>query len=151
AVFGIVTVIVKMMAGPSDLPLDEFARRTVLTALIYPGLPLVAHTVYFGPLVPLCILCWRDAAAAIGAFGTGLLAFVALGLLSSLNTESRVITQYVPAFVLAITIALSRRSLTGGFYAATTVLAVLFSKVWLSLAGPGRIYDGQHYQFPEQR
>jgi hypothetical protein len=151
AVLATVAVLLKIFASPSDLEKFEFFHRSVLTGLIFPGLSLVAHVVYFGPAILLILLLWSRLSAVAQEFGTGFVAVLALGLFLSINSESRTLTQYLPAFTIALSIALARMpNLPRWGMIATAILCVAFSKVWLPMAGPTRLYDGQHYAFPEQ-
>jgi hypothetical protein len=154
AIIPIVAVIVmlKLFSGPSDLDNAEFFRRSMLTGLIFPGLSLLAHIVYFGPGVILAILLWRRVATEAFELGVGFVLVLALGVCLSINSESRTLQQYIPALTLAVTLAVAKcdRLPQWGYY-LTAILCVIFAKIWMAMAGTDRIFDGQHHAFPEQR
>jgi hypothetical protein len=108
--------------------------------------------VYFGPAILLMLLIWPRVSAAARELGVGFVVFLTLGLCVSLNSESRVITQYIPGFALALSLALSRMpDLPRWGWGATGIFCVAFSKVWMSMSGPDRIFSGKFFEFPEQR
>ncbi len=132
-----------LFAGPTDLSYLEFFKRGVYTGSAFPGISLVAHIVYFGPGILLVILLWPKVADAARELGTGFVAMLGLGVCLSIFSESRTITAYIPAFILALILALARMGhlRKWGFVACAT-LCVLFSKVWMQMAVTDRFFDG---------
>jgi hypothetical protein len=136
--------------GPTAMSQLEFFRRGILTGSALPGISLVSHVVYFGPGILLVILLWPKVADAAAEVGTGFVAVLALGVCLSIFSESRAITQYIPAFILALTLALAGTGrLPQWGFAACGVLCILFSKVWMQMAAVDPFFDGP--QTPMQR
>jgi hypothetical protein len=144
AVVAAVRIILWTFAGPTNLSYLEFFNRGIFTGSAFPGISLLAHVVYWGPGILLVILLWPKVADAARELGTGFVAMLALGVCLSIFSESRTITAYIPGFILALTLALSRiEHLRQWGFVACAVLCVLFSKVWMQMAAPDRFFDGQ--------
>jgi hypothetical protein len=145
-----VVIALKLVAGPSSLPLPDFVREMVGTGTYLPGVSLVALVVYYGPGFLLVFLLLPRIAKAAGTFGPGLLAFLSLGVCLTMFSESRLAAVYVPAFVAMVTLVLSEmRGLARWGYYVTAAVCVLFSKIWLPMRWNDS-YSERHFQFPEQ-
>jgi hypothetical protein len=143
AVIAGVAIPLWLFASSTDLNYLEFFKRGIHTGSAFPGISLVAHTVYFGPGLLLVILLWPKVADAARELGPGFVAMLGLGVCLSIFSESRAITPYIPAFILALTLALARMEhLRQWGFVACAVLCVLFSKVWLQMAMTDQFFDG---------
>jgi len=144
AVLAVVWAILWTFApGPSELTRLGFFRGAILTALALPGISLVSHVVYFGPGILLLILLWPKVAEAANELGIGFVAMLALGICLSVFSESRTITHYIPAFILALTLALAgMKHLRQWGLWTCGALCILFSKVWMQMAAPDPFFDG---------
>jgi hypothetical protein len=149
-VIAVVVAILWIFAGPTSLSYLEVFRRGILLSVALPAISPIAHVVYFGPGILLVILLWPKVADAAGELGTGFVAMLGLGVCLSIFSESRIITAYIPGFILALTLTLAgmKRLRQWGFVACA-VLCVLFSKAWMLMAAPDPFFDGP--QTPMQR
>jgi hypothetical protein len=146
-----VALVLKLVAGPSILPLAGFVRELVGTGTYLPGISLVALVVYYGPGFLLVILLFPHLATAAGTFGPGLVAFLSLGVCMTMFSESRVAAVYVPAFLAMTTLVLSEmRELARWGYYVTAALCVLFSKIWLPMRWSDSYNTRTFAEFPEQ-
>lgn len=129
-----VVIVLNLVATPSNMLLSNFLRDVVETGTIFPGVSLVALVVYYGPGFLLVVLLFPHVARAASRFGTGLTAFLALGVGMTMFSESRIAAVYVPAFLAMVVLVLSEREEfpRWGYY-VTASLCVLFSKVWLPM------------------
>lgn len=94
-----------------------------------PGEFLVAHVLYFGPLLFLTVLFWRRAAA--GRFGLGFFLLVALAAGHAIMPLSRQWLAGYPFVVLATVLAVADVPLSRGFLLTFTGVSLLLSKVWM--------------------
>jgi hypothetical protein len=112
---------------------EDFLGRLVWTTTVLPGLFLVAHVSFFGPLVVVAVLAWRRTCDVIVALGPGLalvvLATIALSLFSESRTLFNVFPMVIPFVVKAVDTDQPSRLEAFIFIAA----AILFSKIWLPL------------------
>lgn len=127
--------------GSSISTLDVF-ENTVLGAIKAPGIFLVAHIIYFGPIIVVVMLYWKAIAKTIRELGGGLLLVVSLGLFFTLMSESRIVINFFPIFVVASALALDRLGiLSTKRLILFTLLSLLLSRFWLPIGGePGIRY-----------
>lgn len=119
----------------STLQMIEFYVRGICVPLStrFPGEFLVAHILYFGPLLLLTACFPRQTAEAAGRFGFGfLLCLTAAGLHAIMPLSRQGLAGY-PFMVLATTLALERFALSRAFLAWFAVLSLVVSKVWLAV------------------
>jgi hypothetical protein len=113
-----------------------------------PGLFGVAHVVYFGPILLLACLRWRQVCRRLHPYGLGLTLSVGLHLLLSLDCESRHLIHFFPVVVFGVVKAMEDVPWRGPQYAVFVLLSLAFSKCWLTLGG---MPDTDHpNQFPAQ-
>jgi hypothetical protein len=102
-----------------------FGRGTVA-----PGVFLVAHATYFGPLVVLATF-YRDRMAKVAAdLGFGAVLTLMAGLLLSLTSESRHLIAFWPLFVLLVA-ACVPSNISWTWVVAFLALSIAWSKIWL--------------------
>jgi hypothetical protein len=126
----------------------EMLAITAQCAVAKPGVFLVTHAAYYGPLFLLAVLLWRPVCRLIRRQGLGLTLAVLLGLLLSLNSQSRyfinIFVMVIP-FVVKATDGLGWGRVQCGL---TAGLGLLFSKCWLPMnTAP---YSGRLLEFPDQ-
>jgi hypothetical protein len=127
----------------------EMLAITAFTSVGKPGVFLVMHAVFFGPVFILAVLLWPRVCALIQRQGVGLTLAILLGLLLGLNSQSRYLLN---VFVMVIPFAVKAADeLTWQprTYALFAGLGVLFSKCWLPMNG-GNQYHGRFLEFPDQ-
>jgi len=126
--------------GPGPFTPVDLLRLISWLSVTAPLKSLVAHAVFFGPVVLVLILGWRAVARSIGAAGPGIVLVAALAITLSLDSESRHLVIFVPFLVSFAAKAVdaeppSRRNL--GIFA---VLSLLVSKVWLVFGDDSTLY-----------
>jgi hypothetical protein len=101
-----------------------------------PGIFLVSHAVFYGPVVLLAIHRWSAMCALIRQHGVGLSLTACFGVLLGLDSESRHLLNFLPLFVPFIVKVCDQEAWALGWGLA--VASLVMSKVWLPiLVGPG--------------
>ena len=114
------------------------SQRNVVSVMIWsaavkPAAFLVAHAVFYGPLVIVALLYWPRVAAAARRAGAGMTAALAFALPITIASESRQLVNFVPLFVPFVAQAVVERRWTRRDYLVFVALAVVGSKVWLRI------------------
>jgi hypothetical protein len=133
----------------------DFALWAILThGIVAPGKFVVANIMYFGPLLLIAALLWRQIAQLAAGQGYGLVALLALGAAQGIETESRHLMFYWPFVGVLASRALQDRvpHLSAGALLAFGAICLLISRVWLPIGGHpyGKIPDPQN-SFADQR
>ncbi len=121
----------------------------LMHSVVWPLGFLVCHPVYFGPVFLLFLFFWNPFSRIIREYGMGLTLVVLMGVLMSINTESR---QNIPSYVMAVPflgLLVEKLALPGRFFWVMGALALASSKVWMRLTLPG-YYDARYLRFPFQ-
>ena len=115
-------------------------------------LPLVTLSVFWGPVLVLVVICWRQFASEIRRLGPGVLGVVALAVPLGLANEPRFITVAWPFCVAGMAMALDRATLRSGFATAFVVLTLLSAQFWMPLnLAPWQPPDHAGlFEFPKQ-
>jgi hypothetical protein len=132
---------------PQSMGFGVWMRDTAIMTTFKPGIFVLAYVIYFGPLVALALLRWRDVIAAMRAHGPSLLVVSVLAVLFGLDAEARhgyAFVAVVLPFVLKVLddLELEPKALWG-----FGLVSVASSKLWLTL--PPDI-PGPAAQFPAQ-
>ncbi len=107
-----------------------FIKNAATKSIGAPGIFLVAHVVYFGPIFLLTLFFWKSIVRNLYKYGPGLVLFTTGNLVLSLTSESRFLTQAFP-FLVAFTVqAADGIHFERHFLPAFSTSALLFSKVW---------------------
>jgi hypothetical protein len=122
-------------------------RHLVLYNSDRPGLFLLAHAVYFGPVVLLLLLLWPEAWRAAHRLGLGVTAFTTLQLAHGINAESRQLVDALPLLALLATLAAEASGWTAGRTWIVAALGLLGSKAWLAI---NQGQWGDAFAFPAQ-
>jgi hypothetical protein len=132
----------------SNWGLKQLLPQTAYATVAKPGVFLVTHVAYYGPMFLLAMFLWRPICRLLHQHGLGLTLAVAAGLVLSLNSQSRyVLTVWI---LLVPFIVKATEPLGWGLrqYGLIAGLAVLGSKVWMTMnTGPFR---GNLLEFPDQ-
>jgi hypothetical protein len=110
-----------------------FFKLTLVTSVAKPLLFLVAHFVWYGPVVLVLVLRWHDVAAQARKLGPGLVLVLVFGLVMSLNPESRQSCAFFPFFAVLAAKAVEDLNLPRYRYFLLAIMALVVSKVWLPL------------------
>lgn len=115
-------------------------------------LPLVTLSVFWGPMLVLVVICWRQFSSEIRCLGPGVLGVVALAVPLGLANEPRFITVAWPFCVAGMAMALDRAKLRSGFATAFVVLTLLSAQFWMPLnLAPWQPPDHAGlFEFPKQ-
>ena len=121
---------------------------TAFATVAKPGVFLVTHCAYYGPIFLLALFLWRPLCRELHRGGMGLTLVVAMGLVLSLNSQSR---YFINIFVLLLPFLVKATDSLGwqrGHYVLIAGLCLLCSKVWLTInCGP---FTGKLLEFPDQ-
>ncbi|MBL8716543.1 MAG: hypothetical protein JNL79_11140 [Myxococcales bacterium] len=134
--------------GSAFIDIRDLWAITAYTSAAKPGVFLLAHVLFFGPLLLVCCLRCASIMGQIRNTGAGAVAVVAMLVVLGLNSESRRLYLLVP-FVLPFAIVeLERCRLSRRAWGWLVALSAFGSKVWLqidtdltrtsSLEGPGQ-------------
>lgn len=103
-----------------------------LESIARPGVFVVAHIMYFGPLVIVGMFCWPRVAQHIREAGLGLSLGVTLVLVQGLDSESRHLIYAVPLVMPFVIQATEGRGWTRRQYGLLLGLALFTSKMWMT-------------------
>ena len=119
-------------------------RNIIASSLLQPGIFIVAHIIYFGPLVIICILYWKQITKLVHENGLGLTLAMSVSLMFSLFSESRTHIVFWPFLVPFIAQVIDQsQQVRGTHVALITFLSILLSKAWLpfnNIKNPTEIY-----------
>lgn len=114
----------------------------LLSSLTEPLIFLVAHTLYYGPVILLLIFFWKPFCESIQEFGIGLRLFVILNFLLSIGPQSRYQINAVTVFIILLVRLLDRSFLKYQRFAFWLLLSLLYSKVWYTFNTAPQVDDG---------
>jgi hypothetical protein len=151
AMFAVVHAVARLAAAPvpPSSGLKSFLELTCLTGIAKPGVFLVAHAVYFGPIVLLGIANWPTVADAARQMPPRGVLGLSLTLTLGVTSESRHLIAFAPLFVTVVVAALERqRAWKWPLVVAFTLASILGSKCWLP--PPYGPFSGAFAEFPDQ-
>ncbi|MCA1624053.1 MAG: hypothetical protein LC778_09685, partial [Acidobacteria bacterium] len=126
----------------------EFLEYISLNSITRPLVFLVAHVVFFGPVIILLFLLWKPFCRTLRQYGLGLLLFIALNVFISISPESRQVIHALPFFVAFLVKATEGLVLGSSFYWLIGVVSLVFSKFWFKInVAP---MEGSELEFPLQ-
>jgi hypothetical protein len=146
-----------MALGKSDQTFKEFTLNLILRPLHAPFNFLVSHFVYFGMLIPLAILFFNRLFREVGKLGMGFTFVFLMALLLALNSESRLVINFVPFLLIPLLKAVRIYSLLAKDLWILTGINLLLSKAWYNINVPGiaEAFENKdvsvYLQFPAQR
>jgi hypothetical protein len=148
AVVALLRGTVFVASGASPYALKQFLCAILASSVAKPGVFLVAHVVYFGPIVLAIVLLWPRVCERTGRQGLAMVLLAGAAVLLSVASESRQLLSFLPllaAFsVQAIDDLPARRWHDLAFPATGLVL----SKCWLPLNAGAP--TGNLLEFPDQ-
>ncbi len=124
----------------SDIGYGSVPKLLEMQAEQFTELPLitfVAHTSFFGCVMPLLLLFWGPFSRQAAKLGPGVVLAVLLNLYAvGLSSESRRIINLLPWFVVILAATLDRYRLPHRFTVGILFLNLVCSKVWLHIGDP---------------
>lgn len=109
-------------------------QRITMAGMVYPGVSLIAHTVYFGPVILVALWLWRPVCGVIHRQGVGLTLVTVLAVCMGMFSESRCLVNFLPLLVPFVALAVQeqlawRPVVYVGFCAASLAL----TRPWVNL------------------
>ncbi len=130
-------IVLKKLIANADLPMrlsgSTFLSNIALTAIMKPLLFMVQHIIYFGPLLVLIVLFFKDYCKKVQSLGFGFVLIIGAGLIQSINSESRQLLSLLPFFILPILLVLEEMKVTRLALISTIVLSIGLSKFYLPI------------------
>jgi hypothetical protein len=126
------------------------AKVNLWTSIQKPGVFLVAHAAFFGPIVLLVVACWPRIVRRARDLGLGAVAVLAVLVAVSLNSQSRHFIDMVP-FAVVLAVAVVAPILRPWHVVTFGVVAVAASKVWLPINDGPFPFPGTGYELQFQR
>ncbi len=143
------------LAAPMNTSL--FFGGSFASALGKPLLPVLAGAVYFGPIILVMILRFREFLKAAWNLGLGyMLVITALLLMGAIMSETRQLINFLPFLVLGVAYSLDSVRLPRIALVLFALVGVMAAKVWLPFNFTGmaeqaaNITGGIHATFPLQ-
>jgi hypothetical protein len=127
-----------------------YLLRLFIKAVYKPGIFLLGHAVYFGPIVPLIVLLWTSVSREIRKTGVGLTLAITLALLLSLDGESRHLDHAFPLIVPFAIRVIERLNWDGRRTLAFVAISAFASKFWLTINHPDFETSRSLLEFPRQ-
>jgi hypothetical protein len=133
---------------PTSTNLAGFLQQTAYNAVAKPGVFLVTHVAFYGPMILLAFFLWKPIGRLVNQQGPGLALALLLGLLLSLNSQSRFVINLVAMLIPFIVKATDALAWDLRQYGFIGVLCLLGSKVWLTI-NPCE-FTARFWEFPTQ-
>jgi hypothetical protein len=114
--------------GCYERVLDYLAFFAISRPLGY----LLAHAIYFGPIVLLAVWQWRRLCSCLGILSPGMLIVAAAAIVLGLDAESRHLVQFFAVLAPFAVLVLDRETAAPALVWAYLPLAAFASKVWMS-------------------
>lgn len=108
----------------------QYTRTVLQNSVVRPGEFVVAHTLYFGPIMLAVVCLFGPVCRAARRLGGGWLLVVAFGTLQGLNPLSRQMVGILPFLVLPVCLVLDTRPLPRPFLWGMAAASLAASKVW---------------------
>lgn len=125
-----------------------FLRNALIRSIIDPLVFLVAHIVYYGPLIFFLIFNYKSFVSRLHQNGLGLTVFFLMVLVLSINSESRQLINVIPFVSLFVVEILKPDNWSNKQWLALIATSILFSKIWLPV-NLGTFKDNP-LEFPDQ-
>jgi hypothetical protein len=136
-------------AGRAALDPNDIVKTDLLTSITKPGGFLLAHVLFFGPIVAIVAATWFRSVRLARTWGIGLLAVLGLAALYSVAAESRKLVSFVPFVVVLATEVIAPRLRTW-HVVAFGALSLAASKVWLPINHGPYPWPGKLTDYPSQ-
>lgn len=122
-----------------------FLLGMLASSIKAPGLFLIAHFVFFGPVIVLAIAHWQAACAVAQRLGPGFLAATLLTVVLALGAESRQLMPHIAFVTVAVVAAVGvpRRPLLA--IAAFALVSVGLSRIWVVMDLEKLVFSADAY------
>lgn len=148
ALFAVVLFRRLLATEPTVMDTKTYVKMVSLIAVMRPANFLLAHVVYFGPIVLLAMFFWKAACRQAHLLGHGFVVALMGGIIHSIDGESRHMVAVLPMLVPIVVKATEGRGWRQPQYLCLGILALLMSKCWLTInQGP---FTGNVYSYPDQ-
>ena len=150
----VVVLIVKLLIKNTAVsfaarPLDYLIKNLLIVSTVHPGIFVVHHILFFGPIVIFALFLWKPFCKIIHSNGAGIFLCMIIVLLFSIDPESRkqmnTYPVFIPFLIKAIDVIEWKKMYIWFFIA----VSFLFSKVWLHIPGDGWVtaqtFPAQYY------
>ncbi len=108
-------------------------------------LVLVAHVVFFGPVIIIALFCFKPVCRLLQEYGIGLVLAVTVGFILSLNSESRRIGNFLPLIIPFLVKVVESLNWRLWHYWVFGSISIIFSKIWLKIGGAPDSQDMMSY------
>ncbi len=139
-----------LVARSGSLSNSWYLLGVPIKATAKPGIFLVAHVVYYGPVVLLAVGLWPRVSQAICSCGIGVRLLLALTLLHSIDSESRHLIYAFPIFVPFVIQATEGLGWQRRHYLFLAGLSAAWSKVWFIVNQSPLSENGNLLEQPQQ-
>ncbi|HYF51364.1 MAG TPA: hypothetical protein VEJ63_18260 [Planctomycetota bacterium] len=119
-----------LAAGYSTNDIRKVIYADLSMAAGKPLIFLVAHAVYFGPIVCVMLLCWPQVCRHIRAAGPGMILVALSGFVLAIGSESRQLLLVYPLFVIYAVVAVQELKLPRSFLFWFLLVSIAMSKIW---------------------
>jgi hypothetical protein len=130
-------IALKKIIANTDLPVrlagSTFLSNIALASIMKPLSFIIQHTIYFGPLIVLIILYFKDYCKKVQNLGFGFVLIIGAGLIQSINSESRQLLALLPFFILPIVLVLEDIMVSKRALIITTIISIGLSKFYLPI------------------
>jgi hypothetical protein len=127
-----------------------YLLRLAIKSVYRPGIFLVGHAVYFGPIVLMIMLLWSEIAETVKRVGFGLSVVVLLSLGQGLDGESRHLIHAFPLIVPFAVLAIERLNWSRGRCLVFALLSAFASKFWFVINSANMETQTNLLEFPLQ-
>jgi hypothetical protein len=124
-------------SGIEVVNIKNFIPYTFFLSTTRPGIFLVGHLIYFGPVLLLLPFVWKALRGLLQQWGPGAQLYLILGLMVAACPDSRQSMLIVPMLIVALVYALEQtKRVTNGLVISLGTLALLMSRFWLRFSLP---------------
>ena len=136
------------------------STRLVLQSLFIAGnrMPLlfmVSAIVFFGPVLLMTIIFWKQFFQQVRSYGLGMILFISFGAIFLFNSESRHSAHFYPVLIFFTAKVLGEKRVANWMIVLLGCLSFFYSKVWLfinsSLLHTNTVLSGSFLEFPWQK
>jgi hypothetical protein len=145
AIVGILFYLLASDKAPRNTLID-FATHSFREAIRLPGIFLVAHLVFFGPIIALAVLKWWEACAIARRLGPAFVVAVLLTAAVALMSESRQLMGNIAFVVIPVIAAVQIGGNERRLLAIFLLTALVLSRVWVVFDPDALIYSVREYQ-----
>ena len=131
-----VRLVMHWIHGSAGVPLEvilDGGNSIFVRSATLPGIFLVSHCVYWGPMFIVLGLFWSEICRLGRERGYGVLAFLTLSLLMSITSESRHLSHVYPLIVVLGLVAMQRASMQRRLLPIVVIGSIVSSKIWYGI------------------